>query len=117
MPRNSEDNGRRKNTLDISKKMVKIIPVYFGSRHHNYNINSCWSYFDKWCGQKNGPTTEVPLEQRWGIYELDLNTTETRLIYSTPNKISGLRLSNHGNKFVFSHQIEGAGDAMKRSSQ
>ncbi|RLF38903.1 MAG: hypothetical protein DRN12_07740 [Thermoplasmata archaeon] len=46
--------------------------------------------------------TKVPKDKKWGIYELDLKNNEVKLIYSSPFKISTLRLNNEGDTFVFS---------------
>lgn len=48
------------------------------------------------------PIQEIPHEQRWGIYTLDLATETVRLIYSSPVEISVLRLNHAGNQFAFS---------------
>lgn len=60
------------------------------------------------------PTTSdhraVPHEDRWGIYVLDLATEEVELIYSSSSQVSMLRLSNAGDRFVFSRRIDGDGD-------
>jgi len=56
--------------------------------------------------EKN-PRSEVPQEQRWGIYSLDLEDQNTSLIYSGPEEISFLHLNHEGNKFVFSKKING----------
>jgi len=55
------------------------------------------------CGQTS---KIIPHEQRWGIYSLDLSAENVQLIYGSAEKISGLRLSNNGDKFVFT-QITG----------
>jgi len=54
----------------------------------------------------------VPRGKDWGIYELDLSSLDTRLIYSTTNEIfsSDLRLNNTGNKLVFAQKIGGQAD-------
>ena len=54
----------------------------------------------------------VPHEGEYGIYSLDLATGKATLIYSTSNEIytSALRLSNHGDKFVFAQKIDGTSD-------
>lgn len=44
----------------------------------------------------------VPHKEKWGIYALDLATEDVTLIYSTPEKISGIQINNIGDKFVFS---------------
>jgi Tol biopolymer transport system component len=50
----------------------------------------------------------VPEEERWGIYALDLDTLETRLIYNSPDRLTTLRINNSGDKFVFSKQVGGS---------
>jgi len=45
---------------------------------------------------------EVVQEERFGIYSLDLTTEKIDLIYTSSDKITGLRLNNNGDKFVFS---------------
>jgi Tol biopolymer transport system component len=50
---------------------------------------------------------EVPHKERWGIYALNLNTFETRLIYSSPNRLTTLRLNDGGDRFVFSQRVGG----------
>ncbi len=57
----------------------------------------------------NTPTIQrtVPREENWGIYALDLSTEQIELIYSTPWRIAGLRLSPSGDRFAFSLMIEG----------
>jgi Tol biopolymer transport system component len=49
----------------------------------------------------------VPKEERWGIYALDLDTFETRLIYSSPDRLTTLRLNSIGDRLVFSKQVGG----------
>jgi len=61
----------------------------------------------------NQPATNtVPHEGKFGIYTLDPATNEVTLIYSTFNEMytSALRLSNHGDKFVFAQKIDGTSD-------
>lgn len=61
----------------------------------------------------NQPITDtVPHEGKYGIYALDPTTDRVTLIYSTSNEVytSALRLSNHGDKFVFAQKIDGASD-------
>ena len=53
---------------------------------------------------------KVPHEGRWGIYRLSLANEKTELIYSTSNKITGLGLSVHGDRFTFSEQMDGGGN-------
>jgi Tol biopolymer transport system component len=55
----------------------------------------------------------VPQEQRWGIYRLDLDTQETVLLYSSPAKLSFLRLSNAGDRLVFSQKVGGDADSQE----
>ena len=50
----------------------------------------------------------VPKEERWGIYALDLDTLETRLIYSSPDRLTTLRMNGSGDIFVFSKQVGGS---------
>jgi Tol biopolymer transport system component len=52
-----------------------------------------------------GPGVVVPYQERWGIYELDPEATEVRLIYTCPDRITGLRLNGEGSAFVFSRRI------------
>jgi hypothetical protein len=49
---------------------------------------------------------EVPHEDTWGIYVLDLETEKTELVYSSANTISRIRLNNAGDRLVFSQQID-----------
>jgi Tol biopolymer transport system component len=49
----------------------------------------------------------VPHEGRWGIYSLDRISNETKLIYSSMDKISTLILNNGGDKFAFAQIIGG----------
>lgn len=56
------------------------------------------------------PEKEVPREEKWGIYELQLVTNEIKLIYSSADKISGLRLNNNGDNFAFSQKVGGNSD-------
>ncbi|MBC8505720.1 MAG: PD40 domain-containing protein [Anaerolineales bacterium] len=59
----------------------------------------------------NTPTIEltIPRQENWGIYSLDLSTEKIKLIYSTPWRISGLRLDPSGDRFAFSLMIDGDG--------
>jgi len=54
----------------------------------------------------------VPHEVSWGIYELDLETSEVRVIYSSPDEIQGsaLRLNSQGNRFLFAQKTGGTSD-------
>jgi len=49
----------------------------------------------------------VPHEDRWGIYCLDIDTQMIDLLYSSPVKISSLRLNNASGRFVFSQKVNG----------
>jgi len=49
---------------------------------------------------------EVPHEDKWGIYVLDLETEKTERVYSSANTISRIRLSNAGDQLVFYQQID-----------
>ena len=53
------------------------------------------------------PQKQVPHEKKWGIYKLDLSTSEVQLIYSSDRKISSLRLNHNGDKFAFSQRKNG----------
>jgi len=53
----------------------------------------------------------VPYQRRWGIYRLDLETSQVDLIYTCEEKLSGLRLSPAGDTFVFTKRFgEGLDD-------
>ncbi len=45
--------------------------------------------------------------ETWGIYQLDLETEEIRLLYGTQTEISGLNLDSSGTNLVFSQKISG----------
>jgi len=47
----------------------------------------------------------VPHKEKWGIYSLDLDTGEVKLLFSSPKRIEGLRLNNEGNTLVFCQEI------------
>jgi Tol biopolymer transport system component len=51
----------------------------------------------------------VPHEGDWGIYQLDLSTSEVQLLYSTSSEIytSALRLNSTGDKLVFAQKVDG----------
>ena len=53
----------------------------------------------------------VPRENRWGIYRLDLLTQAVELVYSSSVEIAGLRLSENGERFVFSQRGEGGSES------
>jgi len=50
-------------------------------------------------------TMQVPHDQRWGIYRLDLSTQAVELIHSSPFAYSCLRLNPAGDRFVFSQTV------------
>jgi len=56
------------------------------------------------------PTPEIlmPSDDRWGIYALDLTTQGVQLLYSSPTKLSKLRLNSAGDRFVFSRMVGGS---------
>jgi len=53
------------------------------------------------------PQASVPHQEKWGIYSLDLDTEDVNLLYSSPKRITTLRLNSAGNKFVFSQTVGG----------
>src|SRR4030043_1768876 len=53
----------------------------------------------------------VPYQRRWGIYRLDLGTSQIDLIYTCDEKLSGLRLSPAGEAFVFTKRLGEGTDA------
>jgi len=59
---------------------------------------------------------ELPHENKWGIYVLDLKTEETELVYSSANKISRIRLNNAGDQLVFSQQIDNGSECVVEGS-
>jgi len=62
-------------------------------------------------GNDNAPpdVRKVPGQEQWGIYELDRNMLDVKLIYGSSDEIytSSLRLSNDGDKLVFAQKIDG----------
>ena len=50
---------------------------------------------------------KLPHDERWGIYSLNLDSQEVKLLYSSSDKITTLRLDSKAGRFVFSQQIEG----------
>jgi TolB protein len=60
-------------------------------------------------GATPAPPPEVPHQDRWGIYNMDLSTQAVDLIYSSPHAISTARLNSAGDRFVFSQEIGGLG--------
>lgn len=59
------------------------------------------------------PTSTVPHEEDWGIYELDLANLSVKLVYSTPDEIytSALRLNGVGDRLVFAQKAGGPSDS------
>ena len=53
----------------------------------------------------------VPYVEKWGIYELDPVKGSVKLIYTSPRKMTTLRLNGAGDAFVFSMRIDGEDDA------
>jgi TolB protein len=51
---------------------------------------------------------EVPHENRWGIYSLDLTTQGVDLIFSSPGEMTGLRSNPAEDRFVFSMKVGGS---------
>jgi len=49
----------------------------------------------------------VPHIDRWGIYALDIVTEETKLLYSSIDRIDFLNLSKSGDTLAFSQQFDG----------
>ena len=71
------------------------------------------------CGEKaveTSSTKSVPHENRWGIYSLDLSTENIDLIYSGADQLTGLRLNNDGDRFVFSRKSD-TGEAIDTSEE
>jgi len=56
----------------------------------------------------------VPYLEKWGIYELDPTTGSVELIYTSPMKMTTLRLNGAGDAFAFSMRIDGEDDAFRR---
>jgi Tol biopolymer transport system component len=50
---------------------------------------------------------EVPFENRWGIYSLDLSTQKVDLIFSSAGGMAALRLNPEVDRFVFSMKVDG----------
>lgn len=61
---------------------------------------------------KTPPEQSVPHDGDWGIYRLDLNSSETSLVYGTLSEIqsSSLRLNSAGDRLVFAQKTEGIDD-------
>ena len=52
-------------------------------------------------------TKTVPKEERWGIYNLNLDTEDINLIYSSENEIEGIKIDSINENFVFCQKIGG----------
>jgi Tol biopolymer transport system component len=59
---------------------------------------------------------ELPHEDKWGIYVLDLKTEKTELLYSSANKISRILLNNAGDQLVFYQQIDNGSECVVEGS-
>jgi len=59
---------------------------------------------------------ELTHEKKWGIYILDLENEGTELVYSSTDTISRIRLSNAGDKLLFSQQIDTNSDCVIEGS-
>ena len=55
-------------------------------------------------------------EGKWGIYVLDIGKGATELIYSSATPISRIRLSNAGDRLVFSQQINNGNECRLEGS-
>jgi len=55
--------------------------------------------------------SSVPYIEKWGIYEFDPATGSVELIYTSPCKMTTLRLNGAGDAFIFSMRIDGDDDA------
>ena len=60
-------------------------------------------------GGTPSPLPEVPHQDRWGIYNLDLTSQAVHLIYSSPDAISTARINSAGDRFVFAQEVGGTG--------
>ena len=49
----------------------------------------------------------VPQAERWGIYRLEIDTQKVELLFSSPTRLSYLRLNHAGDRFVFSQKVGG----------
>lgn len=52
-------------------------------------------------------TKTVPKEERWGIYNLNLDTENINLIYSSESEIEGIKIDSINENFVFCQKIGG----------
>lgn len=50
--------------------------------------------------------TAIPYLERWGIYELDLDTLQVTKTFTSPNTISKLRINSAGDTFAFSMEAD-----------
>ena len=53
--------------------------------------------------------SHVPYLLQWGIYEMDLETREVALIYTSSEKLVGVHLNGAGDTFAFSQGFGGSG--------
>ncbi len=54
----------------------------------------------------SGTGTTVPYLERWGIYEMDLDTLRVTPMFTSPNTISKIRINSAGNTFAFTMKID-----------
>ena len=59
---------------------------------------------------------QVPHEEKWGIYVLDLESNDAELVYSSADTISRIRLNNAGDTLVFSQQIDNSNECVVEGS-
>lgn len=59
--------------------------------------------------QETPARIRIPYEERFGIYAFDLTTEKVTLLYSTPQKMSGLQLNSAGDTFAFFQEFGGEG--------
>ena len=50
--------------------------------------------------------TAIPYLERWGIYELDLDTLQVTKTFSSPDTISKIRINSAGDTFAFSMEAD-----------
>ena len=59
---------------------------------------------------------QVPHEEKWGIYVLDLESNDAELVYSSADTISRIRLNNAGDTLVFSQQVDNSNECVVEGS-
>jgi len=59
---------------------------------------------------------QVPHEEKWGIYVLDLESNDAELVYSSADTISRIRLNNAGDTLAFSQQIDNSNECVVEGS-